>query len=335
MDIEEKCRRFKDVYSGLFPAVDTRPHKSGNDRNGEIEWNYFFYNIPPQNRSFHGSPYFFEGKFLLHFTKYKSLRSIISNKNLRLSSLSCLKDPLEFHYAGKILKINPKSLTNAREGIFQSSFCERKILNEPANEFNMWRLYGDDGKGAIIEFEISNSPLYWSDFHLSKVYYGTLDKKLINMLDIKDEINKSSEIMGFDFGKIIPFHKSQLYSYENEVRIIYDRRIDRTGLQGVTFKSGDETLFPVVKAKQIEPIFGEQQKTMELPVFHKDFYMLCDEIPVLRINRIILGYNSSFEKRKKSLAKYCMAQLGYIPEIERTGLHGQYWGNIDRNFTSK
>lgn len=96
---------------------------------------------------------------LIHYTSsVNNLFEILNSGVLRLSNLNALNDPQEWSYLVKSLGMhfNNDQVRDYKAHFFSSSFC--KIENElQPDVFPMWRLYGDDGFGAAIIFELENN----------------------------------------------------------------------------------------------------------------------------------------------------------------------------------
>ncbi|MFW9990311.1 MAG: DUF2971 domain-containing protein, partial [Candidatus Odinarchaeota archaeon] len=315
----------------IFPGLDLEVFKYGD----ETEWHNFHFNIPPSNSNFKNSPYYYNNKRLVHFTNLQALYSIIQGQSLRLYNLNNLDDPREFIFASKIFNLTDNLITDAKENLYVSSFCEKKILGIPfaSTEFNMWRLYGDLGKGIAIVFSIENDPSVWLDFHLSRVIYGSKSRYSFNkLLKTINEFNRIGSHADIDLGKLYPFHKSNLFKLENEVRLVYDQRNKRTGIQRRTIvDSTHKIVFPNL----IKDYSKSQQNScnigyLSLPISSQDYPVsIEDSIPLLKIEEVIIGYNfiPGSSDIHENIENACFRHLGYVPKIKQTRLAKLYWGN--------
>ena len=94
------------------------------------------------------------------------------------------------------------------------------------DDLNQWRLYGDDGKGVSIEFEVIKENQS-EDFYIGKILYGGGVIRQLNQLidDLYKEYN-----LAFVFNRFLiwkHFFKSQDWDYEKEIRLIkWSKAID-------------------------------------------------------------------------------------------------------------
>lgn len=164
-------------------------------------------------------------KTIYHYTDFNTLLSIISQKKLRLSCIAGLNDRAEFE-----MLVNPrgKKLKNPFNAKRIESVNRRFIIScsENKDHLNSWRLYGDDGKGVNIEFEIEQNKLNKNKYYFAvgKVLYGD---ELIRLTDrLSGDINNkhSYNLSFFRFYLWRNFLKSKHYQEEKEVRLLYYRK---------------------------------------------------------------------------------------------------------------
>jgi len=332
--VDLKIEKFKKEVLTLLPGLDTSFLKYGTISGGLDRFFEVHFFIPPENRNLSNSPYSYNGKSVVHFSNILALNSILQEKSIRLYNLHNLNDPREFTFSSKIFGLNEVLINDAKDNIFLLSLCERGILADIKNEFNLWRLYGQNGKGVILVFSIFNNPLLWRDFHISKVFYGSNKRDVFKrLIDLINEFNKTKPTISVDFGKLIAFHKSRLFELEKEVRIIYDRRKKRAGSHSRTFYKDDKQVFPIIEpdlSKLLENKDKVQYLKMPLYTTESESYEL--EIPVLKIEQIIIGYNYIEEVPKllKTISDLCKIKLGYIPTNKQTRLKNYYW-DLNKN----
>lgn len=298
--------------------------------------NYIFLTSPNENSHFKGSRYFFKAdKNLVHFTSLESLQSIIKNGTFRLYNLQSMNDPREFEFAGSVFLDNNNLIEDSKELIFSMSFCPEEILfkNEKKDQFNLWRLYGKSGMGAAIIVKFSNSPDNWKDHHISKVHYGNPRKNiqgglggLFNLIRV---LNKTEPKIGFDFGKFFCFHKSDLFSYEREIRLIIDCRQKRTGMGYTRYQFADNFEYPKIEVCNVKKdLKGKSTKFVEIPLANKNIKTEIS-IPSIIVDTIILGHaftNKEYLRIKKDLENDAKKNLNYVPKIKRSNLTYDYWG---------
>ncbi len=328
MMIDQKIDKFKKKFFDLFPGLNTTNVKYGNEVDGKDVWNTIHFNIPPDNKNLVKSPYFYDKPTVVHFSNIFALNSILQERTIRLYNLHNLNDPREFTFASKVFNLSNELVKDAKDNLYMISFCERKILNNASAEFNMWRLYGKNGRGLAIVFSIANDPINWRDFHISKVIYGSDQRrKFVKLLDHIDQLNQTKPYINVDFGKLYAFHKSKMFEIEKEVRIIFDRREKRSGMGNRTVSFQGGLVFPIIKSDLYKLVENRANiHYLKLPLFHKNGDHYDPKIPLLKIDQIIIGYNFIDEVTEltDNLADLCNEQLGYIPTIKQTRLKNFY-----------
>lgn len=287
--------------------------------------------ISEENKLFFKSRYFLKKglKKPIHFTSLESLEGILNSKSLRLFNLYNMNDPIEFDFSSRIFKNYLSDLPIIKENLYSMSFSSGEILDKErfGDQFNQWRLYGNNGYGVCIEFDIINDPINWTNFHISKIQYTKLRKpgsshsKFGILKEILNKINTDDYIINFDLSKIFSFHKNVLYSNEEEIRLLFDsRNIDNKNL----------ILKEKIKPKytQNNNLINNKNITyLELPLIQTNI----DTIPYFRISKIIIGYAYSLKEYNNINNKFsnlCLTKLGYKPKITRSQLALQYWGEI-------
>lgn len=148
---------------------------------GRTSWSSSPYSIPslslhfPEHlAAFEGSDYYFQNanKFI-HYTNLKNAINIINDGFMRLNCLAYMVDPQELVYAGNEFLGNytTSELKALKEEVFCISFCEYESENKKDN-FDSWRLYGDNGFGIGIVFQFSSTIDSWYGNYLGKIQYG-------------------------------------------------------------------------------------------------------------------------------------------------------------------
>lgn len=327
MNFKNKITEFQKVLNTAFPGLQTATTSFGNIIDDDEVWHQFHFGIPNENSNLEKSKYFFGHKSFVHFTKTQYLTSILEAKALRLYNLHHLNDPREFTFASSVFRADEKITDDARENLFTLSACDTALIKEgkSAAEFNLWRLYGDSGKGVGIVFSIENDPSLWVDFHLSKVIYGSSKRmRFRKLLDSIERLNKSNPIVTVDLGKIMAFHKSLLFKHEEEIRLLFDRRKVRSGYQGRTYLSNmNEVIFPIIKKSETD-----DSRYLQLPIYWEG-YNDDATVPILKIKEILIGFNYKREELKTiidGVRKSCKEQIGYSPVVRQTRLAKYYWG---------
>jgi len=207
------------------------------------------------------------------------------------------------------------NLKDIKQNLFTISFCSDSLLTEDRHihQFNQWRLYGRNGNGVCLVFSLQNDPIEWSGFHMSKVHYAKLNPKRPSGFTSLFKTTKRSADSGLkvdiDLAKLFCFHKSYLYNYEEEIRIIYDGRKTNTRVD--------------VK-KHFKNLNKDGISYIELPLVNDS-----PSTPLLKLEKIIIGFAidlKTYGKMRKELKTLAAKHLGYEPEIKRSKLAFQYWG---------
>jgi hypothetical protein len=338
MTVDKKIEEFKQGLLDLFPGLDMTFLQYGNNVDGKEVWNNIHFNIPPENKNLVRSPYFYKESTVVHFSNIYALNSILQERAVRLYNLHNLNDPREFTFASKVFNLKKDLVDDARDNLYIISFCKREILKNATDEFNLWRLYGQNGKGLAIVFSIANDPENWRDFHISQVVYGADQRqKFVKLLDLIDQLNKTKPHIDLDFGKLCVFHKSKMFAIEKEVRIIFDRRERRSGMGNRTVTFQGQPVFPIIKPDLYKLVENRDNiQYLKIPLFYKGGQNYDPEVPLLKIDQIIIGYNfvDQVSKLTDSLKDLCKEQLGYIPVIKQTRLKNYYW-DIDTKKKNK
>lgn len=222
----------------------------------------------------------------------------------------------------KILRIVKKIILFFR-------FCDESILKGSTDrEFNMWRLYGDNGLGAVVKFDFVNIDDYcWNDFFLSKVFYGNQERSKIQ--NISETIKRSEQykpLITIDISRISCFHKSNLFSLEKEIRLLYDKRKTR-GMGYSKYYMEGEFKFPLeIVDKDKSQKLGKNIKFIELEIHNINHPIISPCIPIPRIREIIFGYNckEDYSKLKYEFEEICNSNLGYIPKLSLSRLAKYY-----------
>lgn len=166
---------------------------------------------------------------LYHYTDAKGLMGILSENDIILwaTRYDCLNDPLEYIWAQEHIKPNIEILAHKEKKKYDPemkmypyivSFCKKK------DDLCMWRLYGDNGRGFILEFDIEGLQNFIDRDKfgiLQKVKYANDDN--INQM-ISQAIKEYNYVKGSD--DIIDCYnacalvKKDDYEFEHEYRLL-------------------------------------------------------------------------------------------------------------------
>lgn len=247
---------------------------------------------------FKGSDYEYrgDGKFI-HYSSLQGLKAILDSGFLRMSEFSSLIDKTELNYGADVFKPNSafqyyrENTDNLKGNIFCLSVCESSKNTKRDNL--MWEIYGDKGKGIIIEFSLTKkNPKF---FVLGKMLYGKDAKKPLYDLKEKCEnyLKGSDLVFPNNFPELMveihSFHKSKIYEGEREVRFLFKNNVDypsETVYQD--FNSNQEV-------KSFNKLFLKGRHLFSREIEEDVNYL--DEYPQIEIKNIILGFNISEENK--------------------------------------
>lgn len=258
------------------------------------------------NRHYFESDYYLkdENQFI-HFCSAKKMYSIINSGQIRLYNLSHQNDKDEFKFAAQLLGESPLACEKIRRRIYSLSMCR----SETEADLTLWRLYGDDTKGVGLKLKIVNNPFYWMQYHLSQIYYGNIEK-LLTYKSRKDEFEKTNKfrfIIGLE--RFLGFHKSEHYSVEKEVRLIYVHKNRENPFSFLTKTIDPNTLPEYISINLFNNyIYNEGQIS---DICHMDK-------PIIEIEEIVLGPNFrennliDFVKSKYTNIKIRKSSIGEI-----------------------
>lgn len=242
-----------------------------------------------------------DGKFI-HYTSLLGLKTILDSGFLRMSEFGNLIDKNELHYAASVFSENPifsfdKTKTEQlKDSILCLSICES---NERTKKNDlMWEVYGDKGKGAIIEFELTKKDPYF--FILGKMQYGIEGLKPLSELKklAENYINNKDNVMfPNNFPELLlelqSFHKSKRYEGENEIRLLLKRNKEFP----------EDTIYEDINSNQEVKYFNKLFLKGRYPYAEDEIkpneygISIFDEFPQIEIKNIILGFNISVENK--------------------------------------
>lgn len=168
---------------------------------------------------------------LCRYISQNALERLLIDNTISMSGLAGMNDISELHALNTISNtLSPKrmlteeflpTLIKQDNDFFINSFCGK----DKADDLTMWRLYGEDGKGACLTFEYDTNKLSNRPFALLPVTY--LDSQhaaqcnIIKFLDgnltFYDRIFILRNLVTWEH-----FIKPSEFSDEEEVRLLYD-----------------------------------------------------------------------------------------------------------------
>lgn len=169
---------------------------------------------------------------LCRFTSLDRLFEMIKHEQQTMCNLVCMNDRSEGLYADK--KVFGRHMSVNEQSFAESDCCYILSLMDKskADDLTMWRLYGNDAKGACLLYKITSPELKKkpsnNNFFLAKVSYGRLvdNVELHPQLSfLHDLVNTASFGPGWSFvfqrwGIWKHFFKSYLFADEKEIRLL-------------------------------------------------------------------------------------------------------------------
>nr|HPH99694.1 hypothetical protein [Chitinophagaceae bacterium] len=230
------------------------------------------------NTQFKGSKFEYKGDYMfVHYTKISSLISMLINQSIWLTSLNCMDDNWEFHFAYQTLKrVNSFNLNQIRSQLFSISFC--KYSEEQLYNKVMWDIYARNIDYCCIVFSInSNNTDNWGDFSLGTIQYKKHDLTEMEEIEkFRDETHEFSNEHKLGINNYSDFlscllahYKINIYKHEDEIRLL--KYCEKS--QGRWFCNCDE--------KQIKDV--NNKKYYELPFKSNNPYH-----PNIKIEKVIL-----------------------------------------------
>lgn len=260
-----------------------------------------YWRLDSENSKLENGLFFYKGEYdFIHFTGLNEMYSILNSGRIRLYNLLNLDDKYEFIYGYRELCYpENKEMQRVKEELFCLSLCSYKDIiasEDETKEHLLWKLYGNNGDGAMLRLQFINDPRTWYQYHLSEVYYDT-----VNMEEIKQFHRRPGNKVFLD-PKLSCFYKNSIYSFENEVRLIFDKR----HMGSTTYTDKDnKLLYPIIHPDQFKE--KEDIYYFELPLWNflppNSEYLKTPnvmgkmelEIPKIYLKEIILGYHYSEE----------------------------------------
>jgi len=306
MNYDEKRKEYLEGVKNIFPGLRFKfgtavfnPEKSTGPTSGKIELNGQFLN----EEALKDGPVQF-----MHYTSLNSAMNILNSGNVRLYNCFNLNDPNEINYFldQYPIKFEAKEIKQYKREHFILSGC--KYTDESDEDYNLWRLYGDSGKGVGIVFEIDDKIKNWSHLFLQHVSYGKADNKTTEFLNYHVEFNKKHNLFQNKpafFSLLATAVKNELWSIEKEFRIVVkcpfnqrtlkdeNRILASNPLIGETIKHEIKSDGKMVSYVELPLSFtAHKGKDMKVQLEDGKTVDLHDYVPNLKIKEIIFGPNN-------------------------------------------
>jgi hypothetical protein len=303
---DEKLKEYIKISQSFLPGI--KPSRVSS-----------FYNPTLQDKPSSGyielSDLFFNEKSLqngavqfIHYTSVTSAMNILNSGNVRFYNCLNLNDPLEIEH---LLEKSGIDFTEEeikdyqREHFILSGSLFNSIEDE---DFNLWRLYGDSGRGIGIVFEVNENAKKWNNLYFQKVKYEDNEvKNIYDYFEFHKQFNEEHQLFENKpdfFALLATGVKNKIWSIENEFRAIINLGFEEFNLEAKEFPytpfskslkheyKSDGRLVSYIEF----PIYNNQESRMVENPFTKEEIDLRDYKTFLKVKKLILGPNSSFTK---------------------------------------
>jgi hypothetical protein len=154
---------------GYQERQTTYPNEEGLKKG---EFGSRFWVFPEDNIKLQNTPFYCKENDFTHFTSFEALNSILNSGIIRLYNLIHMDDKFELIYGMKELNFN-HDIEKTKKDLYSLSVCSsEKILNNPSKEHLLWRIYGNNGKGAMLRISFQNNLNSWYNYHLAPMSYN-------------------------------------------------------------------------------------------------------------------------------------------------------------------
>lgn len=163
-------------------------------------------------------------KKVCRYTSLNSLFLAMKNGSHVMCSITCMNDKGETSYADKYVGYGAFAETTNSIKENNDCFILSCCSEEMTDNLTMWRLYGNDGKGVCIEYEVDPSKIDNKEFFMAPISYGKSMKEHPALDFIRSIRHWKQEGWCFELKRWYiwkHFFKSHLFKEENEVRLLY------------------------------------------------------------------------------------------------------------------
>lgn len=165
-----------------------------------------------------------ELKNICRYTSLNSLFLTMRDGNQVMCSITCMNDKGETSYADKYIGYgafaNSASTIKENNDCFILSCCNQEM----EDNLTMWRLYGNDGKGVCLEYDVDFTKIDEKEFFIAPVSYGKGIDDHPSLDFIRGIHHWRQNGWNFEFKRWYiwkHFFKSHLFKEEKEVRLLY------------------------------------------------------------------------------------------------------------------
>lgn len=281
------------------------------------------------------------GLSIVHYTTFESFINIINNGNVRMYNCLNMNDSKELEFGIKSLEIelSQEMIDEQKRNYF--IFSGSRYKSEEDENFNLWRFYGDFGKGIALVFEVPKEIVNWPGMVLNKVEYGQsqgLVKEFVKFHNDFQQAYKLFENVPDLFPLLSLFVKDQMWSTEQEYRILAHCPFDEYDLKPSSELIGANILLSKGLEHSINnrgllvsyvnlPIQknGVKDNFVKTP-FSKRKVNLADYVPNIRLKEVIFGFNRKLDYNSglyEFLEIVMPRKLGYLPKIRQSKFYSE------------
>ena len=200
-------------------------------------------------------------KQICRYCSLSSLYQILSNQTIRLNGLVGMNDKSEYKYAWETFFGGEDG--NEMEKQMNHTYIMSCSSISSKDDLEMWRLYGDDGKGVCLIFDVNK---YYPPFALAQTIYSYTrqdkkqeeDQKWLLLKQLTDELKDIGLPLQLkNQNKWLPFLKSGDYYYEEEIRLLYDESENNHISKRWVLTDGNSIFNPYVQFDLLPKTDGE------------------------------------------------------------------------------
>jgi hypothetical protein len=279
------------VLKSLFPNISSyMAFRSPHEISVRLSGDSLIKSVPEYNPG---------AKSFIHFTSLQALHSILNEQVIRMYNLNGANDPNELSHALTDLDLPDAELNEFRNQLYFLSMCNSDVLQSDS-VLNLWRLYGNEGWGVAIEFEIDPMKINNgnNNFILAKLIYKKLDLKTFAKANSEFE-NKTK--LRVDLKEVLQvpacLHKSQYFKVEEEVRLIH---LAGSGLDIFTSFGTEHYRYDFNKRNENVSYYR-----LKIDKDDNEYHL-----PNIQIKKVQLGFRyelSQYENIKNHLLEICSA----------------------------
>ncbi len=245
---------------------------------------------------------------VIHYTSLSSFFEIVNSETIRLYNCYNLNDPKEIEHGLNSLNFpfDKSWLDNLKRNHFVLS--SSRYDEAVKDDFNLWRLYGQDGMGVGMVFEIPREIKNWNGVNLSKIEYSSdnsnesLSKRFLDYHQAFQSKYKLFENIPAIIPLLASFQKHEIWKIENEIRVVALCPFDKYSLKNKKGAFEDSNPFLSKTLAHTINSKGDHVAYVNMPIskhcIQKNLAPNTDNEmqqsilrvhPYLKLNKVILG----------------------------------------------